>query len=130
MAISSDMRYPWYDEAYVAVTTPVVSGKMHAIYLQVIRLANQSMHDQPMAAVALKGGAVVNRATNGNKFGLHAEWRALRGKGDADTIVVARHNGGMSRPCLECQEVLKERGVYRMVYGDRNGVLVVERLYK
>lgn len=129
MSISHDMRFPWYDETCVVTTTNVTSGKIHAIYLQAIRLANQSEHFQPMGAIALKGGAVVSKATNGNKFGLHAEWRALRGKGEADTIIVARHNGGMSRPCLECQKVLRDRGVYRMIYGNRNGVLVNERLY-
>jgi hypothetical protein len=121
--------FPWYEENAVYDATPIKSGRLHALYLKAIRLANTSKHWQPMAAFALKGSAVVNQATNGEKFGLHAEWRALRGKGEADTIMVARHNAGMSRPCRGCLDFLRERGVDRMIYGNRDGVLVSERLY-
>ena len=123
------MWYHRYDETDNAITTPVSSGKIHAIYLQVIRLANRSAHtEQPMAALTLKAGAVVKKATNGSKYGRHAEWRAIRGKSEADTIIVARHNGRMSRPCLDCQEVLRDFGIQKMIYANRYSVLVYERL--
>lgn len=81
---------------------------------------------QKMAAVVVRGGAVVSYATNHGWN--HAEARACRPHLDltGTTIFVARSNGRVSKPCPECRLLLATAGVKRMVYVDIDGAVRIE----
>lgn len=91
-------------------------------------MAQESNHKKhKMAAVLVKGGAVVSKNTNTEVAGQHAERRALKHPciGGA-TVYVARAGGKMSKPCRTCRAALKQCGVSRMVYADWDGSLKME----
>jgi pyrimidine deaminase RibD-like protein len=77
-----------------------------------------------MAAVVLDGTRILAVAANGNRRGRHAERRALARSVGGDTLVVARHDGGHSRPCRDCQALLRERGIRHIWYYDVCGQFV------
>jgi pyrimidine deaminase RibD-like protein len=91
-------------------------------------MANTSLHEQGMACIAIRGGAVIAQAINHDRFGHHAEWRAMRDKIGADYVIVARWNGKASRPCINCCKLLIRHSVKRAVYADYEGNVVMERL--
>lgn len=69
-----------------------------------------------MCAVIVKGGAVLSVGINRNYN--HAERRAIRPHVDysGSTIYVMRHNGRISRPCVDCQRIILEAGIGRAVF--------------
>jgi pyrimidine deaminase RibD-like protein len=95
-----------------------------------IRLANkaaeESKHEQHfMAAVVVKGGAVMSQAANGASGRGHAEARALRPHRDykGATIYIVRLNGRkISKPCPHCTQKIKEAGISEVVFIDTDGV--------
>lgn len=82
---------------------------------------------QRMAAVVVKGGAVLS--TGVNQGWKHAETRALRPHQNlrGATIYVARHNGRCSRPCDDCQRKIIQAGIAKAVYIAWDGSVVNER---
>lgn len=104
-------------------------GGFYILYTKAIRLAATSQHGQQgMAAIAIRGGAVINAAVNFARPQHHAEFRAMRNQDRADYVIVARHNGGISRPCINCYAFLRKMNVCRVVYCNVSGILVSERL--
>lgn len=105
-------------------------------YRRALKMARTSSYPEPgkrMAAIVHRGSAVISAETNvrGRVYGQkHAEHRAVRPHQDyrGATVVVARSNGGCSRPCPACMLVLRAAGVSSMVYADRNGNVVKEKV--
>lgn len=94
-----------------------------------LRLSKKSPHKQHrMAAVVVRGGAIVACATNGNKWKRHAEIRCLKFGVSGDMIVVARAGNRMSKPCSMCLHAIKEAGIKRIVYSGWDGILREERV--
>lgn len=93
---------------------------------QAHKLAKTSGHHRHrMAALLLRGGAVVSAEANGAAGRGHAEARALRPHLDArgTHLVVVRLNGnGSSRPCAECTTKIQSSGVARVSFVDVDGV--------
>lgn len=93
-----------------------------------MRLTKKSSHKKhKMAAVVISGGRVLSIAANTQDWGGHAELRALRNincKGGI--IIVARSNGRCSKPCKKCLQLIRESGLAKMVYIDKEGTLEVE----
>lgn len=83
-----------------------------------------------MAAVIVSGGNVLACAVNGARTGRHAELRAISRDRDFSgaTIYVARHSGGISRPCRMCFEVIKAAGITKMVFIDEAGHLTSKKV--
>ena len=92
------------------------------------RQSNHSKHK--MAAVLVRGGAVVAKATNKQRWGDHAERRALRGIKNTHKLVlyIARHGGKASRPCSECLAIIRSVGIKKIVYFDWLGQITTEKL--
>ncbi len=82
-----------------------------------------------MAALIIRGGAVIAARANLQAWGRHAELRALGAVRDARgcTLVIVRAEFRMSKPCAVCQQAIKARGISRVVYCDWQGSMVVER---
>lgn len=85
-----------------------------------------SAKQQRMAAVIVKGGAVIDTAVN--RLFNHCERRAIRPNRDYSgaTIYVMRHNRLCSRPCGDCQQLIINAGITRAVYIAKDGSTVVE----
>ena len=101
-----------------------------------MRAASNSLCHQRHGAVVVVGGRVLGVAINSDRndpnivddpktqAAVHAEVAALRACGSArvagGTIYVARVNRKgmpmMSKPCANCQKVLKAAGVKKIVY--------------
>lgn len=77
-----------------------------------------------MAAVVMDGRTIVSVAANGRQRNSHAEKRALARASGGDTLVVARHDGGHSKPCKACQTILYSRGIRQVWYYDARGSFV------
>lgn len=104
------------------------------------KLAAFSTHKrQKMAAVVVRGGAILsaaynmcssNQSNNIQKGHKCCERRALRPHLDTRgaTIIVVRQNGGMSKPCVLCQRVIQEAGIKKVVYTDWNGEIVINKV--
>jgi deoxycytidylate deaminase len=88
--------------------------------------SRSSAIQQRMAAVIVRGGAVISQGWN--RGWNHAERRAIRPHMDytGATIYVMRHNGRCSRPCLDCQDLIIRAGIKRAVYVSREGHTVTE----
>lgn len=87
--------------------------------------------DQKMGAVIVRGGAVLSKAANRQRWGSHAEIRALSKIGyeaHGATVYVVRENRRTSRPCPMCHLELKRAGVRSVVYLDYNGNPIKERI--
>jgi deoxycytidylate deaminase len=94
-----------------------------------LRLTSKSKHPKHrMAAVLIRGGAVVSVAVNLHAWGRHAELRCLRGKAKGDLLVVARSGGRCSKPCKTCEKAIRKAGVTKVVYTNWDGDLVEVRL--
>lgn len=90
------------------------------------RLAKRSLHPkQQMAAVIVSGGRVLCWATNGPKWGAHAELRAIARAPiplDHATLIVARITGdGLAKPCSMCQGAISGAYLYRVLYTTADG---------
>lgn len=80
------------------------------------RLPQHPTAAKRMACVVAKGGKVLSRAINQNYR--HAEERALRPHNHYEnaTVVVARANGQISRPCAQCIPLIQAAGIREIVY--------------
>ena len=96
-------------------------------------------------AVITRGGSTLSKGYNSYKphptFGggplltLHAEAAAIRfavNKGinlKGATIYVVRHGGlsDMSKPCLNCEELIRAHGIRKVVYTNKLGNIITER---
>jgi tRNA(Arg) A34 adenosine deaminase TadA len=99
--------------------------------LRAFKLAQHSPHpNHQMAAIVVKGGSVLSKAYNLERWYRHAEVRALRPHLNLDgaTIYIVRGNGGISKPCPMCMQAIKESGISQIVYYDRNKKIVSERV--
>jgi tRNA(Arg) A34 adenosine deaminase TadA len=89
------------------------------------KVAAGSKHPQhPMAAILLRGGAVVAAEANGGAGRGHAEARVLRPHLDArgTHLIVLRLNGRrVSRPCDRCIAKIQLAGVKRVSFVDTDG---------
>lgn len=100
---------------------------MRKYYEIALRLANESLHPKhKMAALVVKGGAIVSTATNSPSWHRHAERRCLKFGVSGDLIVIARKGGSMSKPCSECLAAIQNAGIKRVVYANWNKELVVD----
>lgn len=96
-----------------------------------LRLSSKSNHRiHKMCALLIKGGAIVSVGINDSRWGHHAEKHALHGLPDnvGGTLVVARKGNRMSRPCDKCLELIKSKGVEKIVYTNWEGKPVLERV--
>lgn len=91
-------------------------------------LAESSPHPRYRhGAIALKGGSVVGRGYN--HHGVHAEHSCLSGiwpnKRKGLTVWVGRitkaGSWADSKPCSECEAMLREAGVRKVVYSTQGG---------
>ncbi len=82
---------------------------------------------QHMAAVVVRGGAVLSIAHNMHNRNKCCERRALRPHLDLKgaTIIVVRKNRGISKPCKLCQDAIKRAGIKKVVYIDQHGDVVI-----
>lgn len=83
-----------------------------------------------MAAIVVRGGAVISKAANLHRMDCHAERRTLRPHVDytgADLYVV-RSNLGISKPCPECMKVIVESGVKNVFYFNKEKQIEKMRL--
>lgn len=89
------------------------------------KTAKLSRHPQHfMAALLLRGGAVVAAEANGDVGRGHCEARVLRPSLDArgTHLIVLRLNGTrVSRPCPLCVPKIKAAGVERVSFVDKDG---------
>jgi len=95
------------------------------------KLTKRSTHNQHhMAAVIIKGGRVLASACNLGKWNACCERRAIRPymnlKGA--TIIVVRKNGGISKPCGDCQVAIEEAGIKKVIYFNHSRELVIDRM--
>ena len=97
-------------------------------YLELAREISRSSTaiQQRMAAIVVKGGAVMSVGVNLNWK--HAERRALlkHRNYEGATIYVMRENAKCSRPCNECQKLLIKAKIKRAVYISWDNVMVTE----
>jgi pyrimidine deaminase RibD-like protein len=102
---------------------------MERHYRRVWQHTFQSSYPVPMkrmAAMIVKGGKVLSIAANHRNK--HAECRAIRPHEDyvGASIVVARVNNRISRPCSKCMEKILAAGIRTIIYINRSGNLVKE----
>jgi deoxycytidylate deaminase len=90
------------------------------------KAARRSVHPQHhMAAVVVRGGAVVSVGVNGAPGGPHAETRALRPHRDysgCDIYVVRLAGRRTSRPCPSCLKRILQAGIRRVTFTDEYGL--------
>ena len=106
--------------------------RWYRLALELSSTASYPVPSKRMAAIVVRGGCVVSRATNlvGTCYpGKHAEVRALRPNRcyDGAVLYVARRNGLSSRPCPLCWNASVEAGISRVVYADGVGIIRSER---
>lgn len=82
-----------------------------------------------LGAVVVKGGRVLSKAAN--KGWNDAEARALRPHVDFSgaTIIVMRRNRRTSKPCASCMEKIFKAKISNIIYTNRDGEIVKERIY-
>lgn len=99
-----------------------------ALALRLAKLSNHPKHK--LAAVVVKGGSVLSQAVNLHTWGKHAERRALSACSNTEgaTLIVARHNSSMSKPCPICLMYIKEAGISKIVYANWDSELCIESL--
>ncbi len=95
------------------------------------KIATRSNHPvHHLAAVVLRGGAIVSYATNMGRWGHCAERRAIRPHTNyaGTMLIVVRSNGGCSKPCKRCAKLIKEAGIKRVGYVNEDRQFVVEKV--
>lgn len=99
-----------------------------------IKAASRSTHPQYWhSALLIRGGAVL--ASGWNHDGRHAEivalgklWPSKRVGATLVSLRVGRDGKlAMAKPCPECAKVLREAGIMKIYYSDRNGNVVLDR---
>jgi deoxycytidylate deaminase len=100
---------------------------LHIAY-KAARASTHPLHQ--MAAVVVRGGAVIAVEANLERLGGHCERRALRPHADLTgaTLAVVRIGGGVSRPCPRCRAAIQAAGIKKLVYVDFERKVVIERL--
>lgn len=96
-----------------------------------LKISRRSTHRRHrMAAVLVKGGALISAAANLQEWGKHAERRCLRPHIDARgcTLYVVRSNGRISKPCADCWEVIINSGVSTVVFINKDQNIEVVRV--
>ena len=96
-----------------------------------LKVASKSTHPQHlMGAVVVKGGAVVNAASNLATWKSHAERRAVRPHMDMEgcTVYIIRTNRRCSAPCEDCRNALIEAGIKCIIYYNSNNQIQRENL--
>lgn len=95
-----------------------------------VEVSEESDHKHfQMSAVVVKGGRVLSKAAN--KGWNHAESRALLPHADFSgaTIFVMRRNRKMSKPCSNCMEKIFKARIANIVYANRDGEIIKQRVY-
>lgn len=102
-------------------------------YRIALKLSAKSAHNKhKMAAVLVKGGAVLTKATNKNTWGAHAEKRALH-KATPESclgtaLYIARNSGRISKPCATCLVLIKHLGIRKIIYATWTGEVIIEKI--
>lgn len=91
------------------------------------KMAERSTHPKhQLAALVVKGGAIISAAVNLHRRYRCAEARALRPHLDLEgaTLYVVRANGRISKPCPNCARMIEKARISEVVYIDsmRNAV--------
>jgi tRNA(Arg) A34 adenosine deaminase TadA len=92
---------------------------------KLLKTARQSPHKFKHASIIVRGGALVSAAYN--TVNHHAETRAIGKAGSTEgaTLINVRvtkgGNLGMSLPCRECWEAIREAGIEKVIYTDSSG---------
>ena len=107
--------------------------KFYRIALKFSAKSNHSKHK--MAAVLVKGGAILAKATNKNLWGAHAEKRALHKakfclgtEFEGAALYIARESGRISKPCVCCLALIKQLGIKKIIYAAGAGEVVTEKI--
>lgn len=107
------------------------------------RIAWQSDHNHKHCCIIFKGGNIISISANKNAFNslalkisgklmkssLHAELGAVLGlpketTHNSDALVIRINNSSklmLSKPCINCQEVLRSMHIKRVFYSTGNG---------
>lgn len=96
-------------------------------YYIALSRTNRSTHKKhQMAAVIVRGGAILSWATNKSSRGDHAEKRAIHRTKDlkGSTIYIARRTGRTSKPCSSCFELIKNSGIKEVVFINEENEIV------
>lgn len=111
---------------------------MNRWYRLALKISQKSEHDKfRMGAVIVRGGAVLSLAANSaairwgdTRGSRHAEHRAIQPDNDYtnSTIIIARSNRSMSKPCPACQAKIRAAGITRVIYANWDGSLTDERI--
>jgi deoxycytidylate deaminase len=83
------------------------------------KMADRSGADNhKLAALVVRGGAIISSSTNLGRYGRCAERRALRPHLDLEgcTLYVVRAKGYVSKPCGKCMRAIAEAGIKWVVY--------------
>lgn len=83
------------------------------------KMADRSGADKyKLAALVVRGGAIVSSSTNLGRYGRCAERRALRPHLDLEgcTLYVVRAKGYVSKPCGKCMRAIAASGIKWVVY--------------
>lgn len=98
------------------------------------KLALRSDHrNHKHAAIIIRGGAIIS---SGYNHGLkHAEvhaveklWPGFAERAVLVTLRLTRSGFGMSRPCPECYQYLRGKGIRKVIYTGRDGTWVTEKI--
>jgi len=88
-----------------------------------------------MAAVLVRGGAILAKATNKNTWGAHAEKRALHKarfyldtEFEGATLYIARDSEKISKPCASCLSLIKQLGIRKIIYASWSGEIITEKI--
>jgi len=104
-----------------------------------LKVSKRGIHNSPSfltGAVIVRNGAVLSAEANYSRpfgtenAGYHAEVRAINKCSNCkgSTIIVARRNKKMSRPCPKCLEYIKSVGINKIIYYNWDGEPTVERI--
>jgi len=98
------------------------------------KIARRSDHrNYKHGAIVIRGGAIIS---SGYNHGLkHAEvhaveklWPGFATRSTVITIRLTRTGFGISRPCDQCYRYMRGNGVRKVIYMDREGSWVREKL--
>lgn len=83
-----------------------------------LAIENDKEPRHSLAAIIVKGGAIVNVGVNLERQGRCAERRALRPNQDFKgcTLYVVRSNRRISKPCSKCMQAIVNAGIKWLVY--------------
>lgn len=92
------------------------------------KLAFTSPHPTfKMAALAYRGGSVISTATNGTKYGQHAELRTLNQYCLGANLIVVRLNGDhTSKPCRNCFEAILEHQINKLIFIENGQTVMIK----